>query len=38
MVSMQASLADKPRLNAREHVLRKLIRTAFNLLQRPPGT
>jgi tetratricopeptide (TPR) repeat protein len=38
MISMQSSLAAKPRLNARENILRRLIRTAFNLLQRPPGT
>jgi tetratricopeptide (TPR) repeat protein len=37
MASMQASLASKPSLTTKENLLRRLIRLAVQLVQRPPS-
>lgn len=38
LTSMQSSLASKDHLSVKENILRRLIRTAFQLIQRPPLT
>ena len=37
MASMQGSLAAKPKLTAKDNILRRLIRLVFQLIQRVPG-